>query len=169
MNSGQESKTSILENLSDLSYENKTTSKDKNNDSLNNTETIVNHNSKNTVDYIMNKKINNIEDYLDSRVINIYQRSWSKLEPKLKIKKLQEYFDNSLLDKEKELLDTLEIEDEINNSNTEVKSKKRKKGVEAHTKYDFNIIKSMLTTSDKKRLKINYNIEMCQITSIIVS
>ena len=53
MNSGQESKTSILENLSDLSYENKTTSKDKNNDSLNNTETIVNHNSKNTVDYII--------------------------------------------------------------------------------------------------------------------
>ena len=169
MNSGQESKTSILENLSDLSYESKTNSKDKNIDTLNNKETIIDNQSKNTVDYIMNKKINNLEDYLDSRVINIYQRPWSKLEQKLKIKKLQEYFDNSVLDKNKELINTLEIDDDVNNLNKEIKSKKRRKGIEAHTKYDFNTIKSMLTTGDnKKRLKIDYNIEKCLITSIIV-
>ena len=59
MNSGQESKTSILESLTDLSYESNTNSKDKNSEPSNNTETLINNHSKNTVDYIMNKKINN--------------------------------------------------------------------------------------------------------------
>jgi hypothetical protein len=45
-----------------------------------------------TIDDILKKNIKNIEDILDGKVINIYARPWNKLEPKLKIKKINQYF-----------------------------------------------------------------------------
>jgi hypothetical protein len=57
--------------------------------SFNNTEIKTNK----TIEDILQKNIENIENVLDSKVINIYARSWTKLEPKLKIRKINEYYE----------------------------------------------------------------------------
>jgi len=48
-----------------------------------------------TIDDILQQNIENIENMLDSKVINIYARPWSKLETKLKLRKIEEYFSNN--------------------------------------------------------------------------
>jgi hypothetical protein len=112
----------------------------------------------NTIKYVIDKKIATFEDYLDSKVINIYQRPWNKLEPKLKLKKLDEYY---LVP-----LDNAELSTPL--SEEPVIKKKRKKGVEARTNFDQEIVKSMLIGSDKKRIKVDYDVESCTINSILI-
>lgn len=46
-----------------------------------------------TIEDILQKNIQNIESVLDSKVINIYARPWNKLESKLKIRKINEYYE----------------------------------------------------------------------------
>tara|TARA_Y100000389_G_C17216998_1_gene391408 strand:- start:284 stop:619 length:336 start_codon:yes stop_codon:yes gene_type:complete len=55
--------------------------------------TLRNHNTKKTktLDDIIAKNVQNIESVIDSKVINIYARPWVRLEPKLKLKKINEY------------------------------------------------------------------------------
>ena len=58
--------------------------------------TINNQNLKQnkTIEDILQKNIENIENVLDSKVINIYARAWNKLESKLKIRKINEYYES---------------------------------------------------------------------------
>jgi hypothetical protein len=58
-----------------------------------------------TLDDIIQKNVRSIESVIDSKVINIYARPWVRLEPKLKLKKLNEYLsieDNSVDNETKE-------------------------------------------------------------------
>ena len=144
MNSAQESISTIRDNLSQISNLN------------NNNETNQGELDKTgTVTDIINKNINNLEDYINTKVINIYQRPWNKLEQKLKFKKVEEYFVNG---------PTLE-----DGSSDEETSKRKKKGVEAFTNFTLSQIKTYLNTVDKKRLKVDYDDNLCRINSIIVS
>lgn len=151
MNSAQESLSSITDSLNSLST-----------DQIRKSE--INKHLKSeeeetktfTVTDIVNKRINSIEDYLNTKVINIYQRPWNKLEPKLRSKKLDEYYENGPLEQA-----TSDEED----SN----SKKRKKGLEAYSNYSLTQIKHFLNTAEKKRVKVVYDESDCRINSIIVS
>ena len=150
MNSGQESISTIMDNLNSLS-------ENSNNSNLSdediNNSTISSKTC--TVDDIVNKRLNSLEDYVNSRVINIYQRPWNKLEQKLKLKKLDEYYNNGP--------NTLE------SSEDESSSKKKKKYVEAFSNFTYDEIKHFMNTSEKRRLKVDYNENDCKITSILVS
>ena len=151
MNSGQESISTIMDNLNSLS-------ENSNNSNLSD-EDINNSNISSktcTVDDIVNKRLNSLEDYVNSRVINIYQRPWNKLEQKLKLKKLEEYYTNG-----DNMLDSSE-EDESS-------SKKKKKYVEAYSNFTYDEIKQFMNTSEKRRLKVDYNDSDCIINSILVS
>ena len=64
-------------------------------DVIKNNINVINNKLKKTIDDILQRNIQNIEDVLDSKVINIYARPWSKLEHKLKLKKIDEYFFNT--------------------------------------------------------------------------
>lgn len=57
-----------------------------------------------TIQDILQKNIENIENVLDSKVINIYARPWNKLEQKLKLKKINEYYDLKSNNSEKEIV-----------------------------------------------------------------
>ena len=146
MNSGQESKSTIMDNLQSLSNNSDTSSK----------KNVEQTNQKTfTVTDIVNKRINSLENYLDSKVINIYQRPWNKLEQKLKLKKLSEYYANGPLN-------TDSSEDESN-------VKKKKKTQEAFSNYTHNEVRQFLLTSDKKRVKVDYDEIECKINSIQIS
>ena len=144
MNSGQESISSIMDSLNSLS------TTDLPNLDLNSVKT-------HTVDDIVNKKLNSLEDYVNSRVINIYQRPWNKLEQKLKFKKLEEYYKNG------------PNKGDSSDEETSTSTKKRKKCVEAFSHYSQSEIKQFLSTSEKKRVKVDYNDIDCKIISILVS
>lgn len=146
MNSGQESKSTIMENLQTLSNSSKNTHNEASLESNQKTFTVTD---------IVNKRINSLESYLDSKVINIYQRPWNKLEQKLKLKKLSEYYTDGPLNKDSS-------EDETN-------SKKKKKFQEAFGNYTNNEVRQFLLTSDKKRVKVDYNEHECKINSIQIS
>jgi len=55
--------------------------------------TLKNNNTEKpkTLDDIIEKNVKSIEEVIDSKVINIYARPWVRLEPKLKLKKINEY------------------------------------------------------------------------------
>jgi hypothetical protein len=55
-----------------------------------------------TIEDILQKNIENIENVLDSKVINIYARPWNKLEHKLKLRKINEYYNLNSNNTEKE-------------------------------------------------------------------
>jgi hypothetical protein len=55
-----------------------------------------------TIQDILQKNIENIENVLDSKVINIYARPWNKLEQKLKLRKINEYYNLNSNNSEKE-------------------------------------------------------------------
>lgn len=57
-----------------------------------------------TIEDILQKNIENIENVLDSKVINIYARPWNKLEQKLKIRKINQYYDSIMNNKEREIV-----------------------------------------------------------------
>lgn len=139
MNAGQESFTQIGASVASLS-------------------STAQSEKTNTVKDVIDKKIAIFEDYLDSKVINIYQRPWNKLEQKLKIKKLDEYY----------LMPLDTSEPSVSLSDEPVLKKKRKKGIEARTNFDQEIVKHMLLGSDKKRVKVDYDIDKCTINSILI-
>ena len=47
-----------------------------------------------TIDDIIEKNVKNIENVINSYVIDIYARPWNKLEPKLKLNRLNKYFNS---------------------------------------------------------------------------
>ena len=141
MNTAQESTSSIIDNLSLLTNENSDTS----------TKEL----KTGTVQDIVNKKINSIEDYVNNRVINIYRRPWNKLETKLKIKKITEYYKVGPLN---------QSEDDEQQT-----TKRKKKGSEAFNTLTQNELVQLLNSSEKKRIKVDYNEDECKIMSIIVS
>ena len=108
-----------------------------------------------TVTDIVNKRINSLESYLDSKVINIYQRPWNKLELKLKLKKLSEYY--------------MEGPINLESSEDETTSKKKKKSKEAFSNFTHDEVKQFLLTSEKKRVKVDYDETYCKINSIHIS
>jgi len=138
MNKGQESKSDILNQLNVLKNDNQVICQ---NDDSNNLEKT------NTVTDVINKKLSNMENYLNTKVINIYQRPWNKLEQKLKIRKLQEYYnsDNNTLD----LTDS------------------KKKVANLKDVMIFSEARSALVTS-RKKFKVDYDQEKCVINSILV-
>ena len=142
MNSAQESTSSITENLKSLEPISKTTAEPTQ--------------DANTVDHIINKKITHLEDYLDSKVINIYQRPWNKLELKLKLKKIEQYF------REGPVINN----DEVNI--TQKPKKNAKKMIEAFDNYNYAQIKSFCSSNERKKLKVSYDIDLCKITSLMV-
>ena len=138
MNSGQESKSTIMDNLQSLSH--------LDDESQQKTFTVTD---------IVNKRINNLESYLDSKVINIYQRPWNKLEQKLKLKKLSEYYSDGPTS--------------VESSDDETASKRKKKSQEAFNNFTQAEVKLLLSTSDKKRVKVDYDYTICKINSIQIS
>lgn len=88
---------------------------------------------KKTIDDILKSNIKNLETFVDSKVINIYQRPWNKLEPRLKTLKINEYIKSKIGD------------------NTYDSS-------EANT-LSKNLIKDIQLS--KKKYKINYSVEDC--------
>lgn len=142
MNTGQESKSTIMDNLQSLSDKSTKTPEQSNQKTF-------------TVTDIVNKRINSLESYLDSKVINIYQRPWNKLEIKLKLKKLSEYY----------------VEGPINleSSEDETTSKKKKKTQEAFSNFTQNEVKQFLLTTEKKRVKVDYDETYCKIASVKIS
>ena len=146
MNTGQESISSIMDSLNNLSKDNSTHSNLQNSD-FDNIKTC-------TIDDIVNKKLNSLEDYVNSRVINIYQRPWNKLEQKLKLKKLDEYYK--------------EGPTKNDSSDDDTSSKKKKKYLEAFSNFSISEIKQFMNTSEKRRLKVDYNDIDCKINSILV-
>ena len=146
MNSGQESKSTIMDNLQTMTSMPTNSPTESPVDSCQKTFTVTD---------IVNKRINSLENYLDSKVINIYQRPWNKLEQKLKFKKLGEYYNNGPLN--------------IDSSNDETNSKRKKKTKEAFNNFSHNEVRQFLLTSEKKRVKVDYNEQECKITSIQIS
>ena len=59
-----------------------------------NTLRVSNNEKSKTLNDIIEKNVKNIESVIDSKVINIYARPWIRLEPKLKLKKINEYLSN---------------------------------------------------------------------------
>ena len=97
---------------------------------------IENKQNEKTIDDILDNNIKIMEDFVNTKVINIYARPWNKLEVKLKKRKIAEYF--SLL---------LE--------NNEIDESEHKSIIEKLNKLlDLN-----------KKIKLDYDIELCCITS----
>lgn len=144
MNKGQESKSQILNQLNILKNDE---SDQKSSLNCNLTNDSTTSEKTNTVTDIINKKISNMETYLNSKVINIYQRPWNKLEQKLKIRKLQEYYnsDNNILDL----------------------SESKKKVANLKDIMTFSEARSALVTS-RKKFKVDYDQENCVINSILI-
>lgn len=86
------------------------------------------------------KKVNSIENielFINNKVTNIYARSWSKLEHRLKKKKIKEYFESEL------------------NNNT-ITQKIYQEQLDTYNKnIDLN-----------RKFKVDYNIDKCEIISI---
>ena len=144
MNKGQESKSQILNQLNILKNDESDQKSSLNCNLTNDSKTSE---KTNTVTDIINKKISNMETYLNSKVINIYQRPWNKLEQKLKIRKLQEYYnsDNNILDL----------------------SESKKKVANLKDIMTFSEARSALVTS-RKKFKVDYDQENCVINSILI-
>ena len=134
MNKGVETKSDILRQINALKNDNLAV------DSQNIEKT-------NTVTDIINKKISNMETYLNSKVINIYQRPWNKLEIKLKLRKLEEYYNNS-----NNLVDLSESKKKVANLKDVMK---------------YSDAKSLIMTS-RKKIKVDYDQDNCVIKSIII-
>lgn len=86
---------------------------------------------KKTIDDILKSNIKTLENFVDSKVINIYQRPWNKLEPRLKTLKINEFIKSK-------------IDDNTYDSNEGNNLSK-------------NLIKDIQLS--KKKYKINYSVE----------
>ena len=89
-----------------------------------------------TIDDILDNNIKLMEDFVNTKVINIYARPWNKLEVKLKKRKIAEYFSLAL-------------------ENNEISKSKHDSTLEKFNKMlDLN-----------KKIKLDYDIELCCITN----
>ena len=136
----------------------------------------------NTVEDIMKNKIESLESFLDSRVINMYQRPWNKLETKLKIRKIEEYYNNPPVDIienkdiEQPKLISKNEETETNTPKSKSKSKSKttkktkNKGVEALHNYSLKDTITFIQgyNSNNKKIKVDYDVKLCQITSLYI-
>ena len=64
------------------------------NDIQNELDTIKNNKEiplSSSIDDILKKNVESMEEFMNNKVINMYARPWSKLEPKLKRTKINEY------------------------------------------------------------------------------
>jgi hypothetical protein len=106
-------------------------------DSIKNT--LYKTNIKNEVKIINIKanSIENIETFLNNKVANIYARSWTKLESRLRKKKIKEYLD-------------IQLENNIIDKNS----------------YDEQIIMYNKNIELNRKFKVEYDSEKCQIISI---
>jgi hypothetical protein len=97
-------------------------------------------NDTNSIKTLNIKKVNSIENielFINNKVTNIYARSWSKLEHRLKKKKIKEYFESEL------------------NNNT-ITQKIYQEQLDTYNKnIDLN-----------RKFKVDYNIDKCEIISI---
>lgn len=150
MNIGQESSSDISLCISKLkTFDNQNDTEYNKNDKGNKEDDYL---KTNTVTDIINNNINKMESYLNGKVINIYKRPWKKLETKLKLKKIEEYY--NFMSKAE---------------NIENKSVVGK-GVHAFGNFTFLQIKSILNGNmEKKKLKVDYDVESCKIISLVVS
>ena len=89
-----------------------------------------------TINDILDNNIKLMEDFVNTKVINIYARPWNKLEIKLKKKKISEYFSLLLENDEINKSDYTSIVDKLNRL------------------LDLN-----------KKIKLEYDVEQCCITS----
>jgi len=138
MNKGQESNSDILNQLNILKNDNPVICQNNDSNMLDKT---------NTVTDIINKKLSNMETYLNSKVINIYQRPWNKLEQKLKIRKLEEYYSKS--DNLVDLSISKKKVDNLKNVMT------------------FPEARNILGSA-RKKIKVDYDHENCVINSILI-
>jgi len=97
---------------------------------------------KKNIQDILKNNIETMETYVNNRVINIYSRSWNKLEPRLKKKKMNEYLDVLLNNK------TITL--------TEFNTILYKSNKDLEKMYQTDII---------KKTKIVYDTELCEITN----
>ena len=88
-------------------------------------------------DVLLETKIQKFENFMDTKVINMFSRPWSKLEIKLKKKKIVEYFEGLLV---KETITTKECTENVDKFSKEL---------------DLN-----------RKIKVKYDIEECCITEI---
>ena len=169
MNLGQESTSDILDNINSLKSNNKIQTSSETQQNLNNFINKINEsnehlnlNSKNTVEHIMRQNIDKMEGYLNSKVINIYQRPWNKLEAKLKLKKIIEYYADNV--------ETTNLNQEKSTDIVDLSNKKssKKKYISALENYTLDEIKGIIKGSNKNRVKVDYNIEKCEIENISV-
>ena len=138
MNTGQESTNDILSEISSLSTNHINKNKKPIISNITNDIPV----KKFSVEDVMDKQINKIESFLDSKVINIYQRPWTKLETKLKLNKIKHYL-------------TALSEDKVTAINNDL---------------SFDYIKKLLIglNIDKKKVKVDYDQELCKIMSLKV-
>ena len=89
------------------------------------------------IDNILKNNIKNIEEFMNTKIVNIYSRPWKKLEKKLKKNKIKEFINKQL----------------ENNIITQEDSLKQ-----------LNILLKEVDLN--KKMKVNYNVELCIIESI---
>ena len=95
--------------------------------------------NKNTgIDNILKNNIKNIEEFMNKKIVNIYSRPWKKLEKKLKKNKIREFINKQI--------ETNVITKEESSKRLEILLKE----------VDLN-----------KKMKVNYNVELCIIESIM--
>ena len=168
MNLGQESNADILDSINNLKAPNISIKNYLDIDSSTNTSNQLTNLETNTVDHIIKQNIDKMEGYLNSKVINIYKRPWSKLENKLKIKKINEYYNLNKQNLDDKSASSMLEDDADLSSKSKSKSKSKKKFVDALGNYELSEIKTMVTSASKTKLKVDYNIENCEITNISV-
>lgn len=94
--------------------------------------------NKNTgIDNILKNNIKNIEEFMNKKIVNVYSRPWKKLEKKLKKNKIKEYINKQI--------ETNAITKDESLEQLEILLKQ----------VDLN-----------KKMKVNYNVELCIIESI---
>lgn len=101
------------------------------------TNSNINDDISNNDNTMLENRIKNFEEFMDSKVTNMYARPWSKLEIKLKKKKIIEYF-GILIDNE-----TINAEE-----------------------YKENVDKFCKDLDLNRKFKVKYDIEECCITEI---
>lgn len=101
------------------------------------TNSNINDDISNNDNTMLENRIKTFEEFMDSKVTNMYARPWSKLEIKLKKKKIIEYFD-ILIDNE-----TINAEE-----------------------YKENVDKFCKDLDLNRKFKVKYDIEECCITEI---
>ena len=111
-------------------------------DTIKNKTKNISESNKKNIDDILQNNIESMEKYVNNKVINIYSRPWTKLESRLKKKKVNEYLQLLLTN------NTISLKE----FNTILY--KSNKDLEKTSQSDVN-----------KKIKIEYDIDSCEITN----